>query len=365
MTPSNEQLQIINYNSGNVVVTADPGSGKTFTIVQCISKLLGTLKSYQGVIAISFTNKASDELLKRAKSSCPTLLKSFFGTIDKFCFSEIIMPFASHFLSAKVNIEIEDDKKQTDSFKNLSIKDSELTNSEIEQIKSLLYSGTLPLCLVGTVALFFIRNIPQVLLYLKAKYKYIFIDEYQDCGAIQHAIFKILVANNIIGYAVGDPKQAIYDFSNKYPRYLLSLLSNDQFQNFVLSKNYRCHESITNYASTLYGIKTKPKTDLEVRVFGVTVNGDEKQISNAIVAKLPLIEKHFKVNARNKIAILARSAATLSLIHQSLSIPNKLFSDTPLDNDSSYSGRFFRELLFELFSHQSFEYYSVIEKWFS
>ena len=64
--PTNEQKAILNYN-GNTVVTANPGSGKTYTVVEKIGKVLHDLPSYKGIIAISFTNKASDELKKRCK----------------------------------------------------------------------------------------------------------------------------------------------------------------------------------------------------------------------------------------------------------------------------------------------------------
>lgn len=91
--PTNEQKAILNYN-GNTVVTANPGSGKTYTVVEKIGKVLHDLPSYKGIIAISFTNKASDELKKRCKRKGINAKSSFFGTIDKFYISEIIIPYA-------------------------------------------------------------------------------------------------------------------------------------------------------------------------------------------------------------------------------------------------------------------------------
>lgn len=43
-----------------------------------------------------FTNKASDELKRRCKQRCADTKQSFFGTIDKFYISQIIIPFSSH-----------------------------------------------------------------------------------------------------------------------------------------------------------------------------------------------------------------------------------------------------------------------------
>lgn len=63
MNPTPEQKEIIDY-TGHTVVIANPGSGKTFTISRKIISILGELEFYQGVIAISYTNKASRELEK-------------------------------------------------------------------------------------------------------------------------------------------------------------------------------------------------------------------------------------------------------------------------------------------------------------
>ena len=62
--PTPEQQAAIDC-PGNVVITARPGSGKTFTLVHMIARESDKLLSYQGVIAISYTNKASDELKGR------------------------------------------------------------------------------------------------------------------------------------------------------------------------------------------------------------------------------------------------------------------------------------------------------------
>ena len=59
--PTAEQQEIINAQ-GNIVITARPGSGKTFTIVEKIKLISESLLDYQGVVAISFTKKASQEL---------------------------------------------------------------------------------------------------------------------------------------------------------------------------------------------------------------------------------------------------------------------------------------------------------------
>lgn len=69
----------------------------------------------------------------------------------------------------------------------------------------------------GEIALYVLKNVPGALKYIKARYTHIFIDEYQDCGEIQHAIFLLLVSIGLKGIAVGDINQAIYGFSTRFP----------------------------------------------------------------------------------------------------------------------------------------------------
>ncbi len=91
-TLSLEQEQAIDY-MGDMVVVARPGSGKTSVLSRKVRCFVSELRPYQGIIAISFTNKASDELARRCKADAFDVKSSFFGTIDDFCLREIIFPF--------------------------------------------------------------------------------------------------------------------------------------------------------------------------------------------------------------------------------------------------------------------------------
>ena len=74
--PTKEQKDIIECE-GNIVVTAKPGSGKTYTVVEKIAAVVPSLPDYKGVIAISFTNKVSDELKKRCRQRGVEAKQSF------------------------------------------------------------------------------------------------------------------------------------------------------------------------------------------------------------------------------------------------------------------------------------------------
>lgn len=92
---------------GNTVVMASPGSGKTFVISEKIKKILGddSMLNYQGVIAISYTRKASGNLKQRTLVDGVWSKNSFFGTIDSFCLTQIVLPFGG-FVMGYANCEV-------------------------------------------------------------------------------------------------------------------------------------------------------------------------------------------------------------------------------------------------------------------
>ena len=74
--PTSQQRDIISRD-GNAVIVAGPGSGKTWTLAKKIQTVVQECRSYQGVVAISYTNKASKELEERAKLLCKETKQSF------------------------------------------------------------------------------------------------------------------------------------------------------------------------------------------------------------------------------------------------------------------------------------------------
>ncbi|WJS93370.1 ATP-dependent helicase [Flavobacterium johnsoniae] len=95
---SDGQRKILDYNQGNVVVKACPGSGKTYSLAARISRLLREPDlGKKGLAVISFTNIACQEIEDRLSSdfSTPVPLRHphFLGTIDSFINTFIFLPF--------------------------------------------------------------------------------------------------------------------------------------------------------------------------------------------------------------------------------------------------------------------------------
>lgn len=106
-------------------------------------------------IAISFTNKASDELKRRCKQRCKDTKQSFFGTIDKFYLSQIIMPFACHITGVKKDYEVIEDIPEEGKYSSLLQYDSVLTQLQKDLLIYGLYDGIVFLKYIGETALEF------------------------------------------------------------------------------------------------------------------------------------------------------------------------------------------------------------------
>ena len=349
--PTDEQVKIIK-EQGNLVVTAKPGSGKTYTIVEKILDISKQLLSYQGVIAISFTRKASQELELRYKTRNTESTSHFFGTIDKFYISEIIIPFSKMLFDKGKPLEVKDSLDDYPKYKDLKKLSENNTDEELfELLKESLQEGLIFLQISGETALYIINEVPQCLIYLKARYTHIFIDEYQDCGEIQHKIFLKLVNQGIKGIAVGDLDQAIYAFSNRYSRYLLSLIGANKFTHLEITRNHRCHQSISDYSLELMGIKRKNIED-DKRVFKVNVAGTDEDIIYAIEKNLEELKEKYNLIKNSDFAILCRSNGTARRAAEFLTIDNKLFIDTVLDKINGSWANLFNDLLSSYYLYQ-------------
>ena len=97
VTLSPKQQKIVEA-TGNSVVNACPGSGKTFSVAARIAHLLKNKEfHHQGIAAISFTNKAWEEIEKKLKADfqidVPIRYPHFLGTIDSFVNKYVFLPY--------------------------------------------------------------------------------------------------------------------------------------------------------------------------------------------------------------------------------------------------------------------------------
>lgn len=350
-TPTTEQENIINEETSCVVI-ARPGSGKTFTLSYKIRNILSSLPEHRGIIAISYTNKASDELRDRILDLGVQKKSSFFGTIDKFCLTEIVIPFLRHkFGLPPIELKI---IKSTESDFLKQIPPEEANSLTWELVEKLYRSGEIILDFNGRIASQLLKENRILKEYLKAKYSHIIIDEYQDSGKEQHDIFLELFNIGLIAIAVGDLDQSIYAFAGKSSDFLYELSQRADFKKYPLTVNRRCHPSIAAYSLKLINPDfVFTEIEQESRVYSKTVQGYQPNIAAWIENSIPALEMKFTDVKVGNIAILCRSNASAKLVKDNITKYDvQLREETPLDSLSSPWALFFSECLYHLFDEK-------------
>lgn len=353
-TPSAEQEQAIQFES-DMVVVARPGSGKTSVLSCKVRNLVSALRPYQGIIAISFTNKASDELERRCRSDAFNVKSSFFGTIDDFCLREIIFPFVRQLMPVAAEVKTAKLKELPESvtlmLPAMQIQDGTLANTVefLPFLQRALAQGFVPLEAVGMLARHVVEQSPACQKYLAARYRGVFIDEYQDSGYFQHQLFLKLKHLGLTAVAVGDSDQSIYVFAHKDPRYLLALTSpHSGFAHFAITTNFRSHPSITDFALRLLDPR-HPRhpiaTTTDMRVLIKTISGDQRAMGTWLKTAVPHLMCHYQVASSDRVAILCRHQHSARMIAEHLGLAHHLVKESPFETAPSTEASLFSDLL--------------------
>ena len=353
--PTSEQQAAI-VHEGNMVITACPGSGKTTVVVEKIRRKLPKLKPYQGVIGITFTVKASEELKSRCKKNAFDIKQSFFGTIDSFCLKEIIFPFISrvwgsseHELKPIFLNEISETEKSV--FEGYDWSTTSFSDYEGELIRH-YQSGRILMSATSLIAGHILDNSAACRRYLLSRYRSIYVDEYQDSSEPQHQLFKKLVQLGMAGIAVGDEDQSIYGFRGGSKEYIEELKADSNFLTFSILTNHRCHPSISNYARRLYDPQCPITTTEETRVYRGSYFGSQVDLAARLCSWLPNVRERFGVENNSDIAVLVKSNASLDRVSEGMSVPHRVFKDNLLTDISSEYAKLCTKLLSYRFDKQ-------------
>jgi ATP-dependent DNA helicase UvrD/PcrA len=346
-------------SEANMVITACPGSGKTSIVVEKIIREVEDLKSYQGVIGITFTVKASKELKKRCKKNGVNTKASFFGTIDHFCLSEIIYPFISRIYGATViplecKLYNDLDEELKAGLPDLGAVGNELKTEDYNSyepiIRELYTKGIIVLETLGVLSVHVINNSSGCKKYIKSKYTSLYVDEYQDSSEPQHQLFISLLDFGLKAVAVGDIQQSIYAWRGSDPQYIQDLIAKpDVFEHHIVNINHRCHPSINNYANRLFNPNSVVQPTEEIRVYQWVLNGNQlsavQQINNSINK---LVDDDL-ASSLSEVAILVRSNRSLEFVKNGLSVPFRVYSDDPLSSINTPTTKVLNGLLFYCF----------------
>lgn len=298
---SDEQEEIVFAKIGiSIQVLASAGAGKTRVLTERIRHILKSTQK-DGVIAVTFTNKAAEEISTRLSDFFDLSERCWISTIHSV--AQRILENYGHTIGLPVNLQIyerDQDRKQVffeslrnenidmDNFLNVTdkykkkererviqdlfesfstIKRNFLTDEDIlikyNDKDILRYYRAYQKALLEANGidyddiLFFAHKIlleqPWCANIYQSKYKHLLIDESQDLNKAQYEFIKTLCGTAIKSIMmVGDPNQMIYGFNDSSERYFTEeFLKDFNPKLFSLTKNYRSSISVIDAANKI------------------------------------------------------------------------------------------------------------------
>lgn len=234
--------QEIVEQSGNMIVRASAGTGKTHTMVNKIAYDIKKNRTHKVVAAITFTIKAANEIKNRLTIDTT---EHFIGTNNSFAIEEVVKPFIKDVFGKEYKVDMSTDysvKVNTFAQGLVQIKEKGILGSYQDNTKNFIFQ----------LALKILKDSKACQLYLQAKYFKIYVDEYQDCDKDMHEFFMYICEKlNIETFVVGDAKQSIYMWRGAYPKAFLSIWDKPNFSKNFMTDNYRSCQQIQNYSNLL------------------------------------------------------------------------------------------------------------------
>ncbi|CFY01901.1 P-loop containing nucleoside triphosphate hydrolase [Syntrophomonas zehnderi OL-4] len=283
-----QQKQAILHIDGPCMVLAGAGSGKTRVLTSRIGYLIENGIAPDSILAITFTNKAAQEMRTRVGQMQPDYQGRWIQTFHAACYKILRMDI--HHLGYERSFAIIDDtegktlikeilKEEHDYetkpeevlysikqaknsllnpekyFQNLSlplhIKDKYYRvfrsyNARLKEYNALDFEDLIILC----IKLF--RDYPEVLEKYQHWFRYIMIDEYQDTNYAQYIWANLLAARHRNIFVVGDPDQSVYSWRGAEPYNVKKFLKDyPDAQLIKLEKNYRSSQYILQAANAV------------------------------------------------------------------------------------------------------------------
>lgn len=290
------QRSAVTHIHGPQLILAGPGSGKTRVVTHRIAYMLSQGIPAWNITALTFTNKAADEMRKRIERLAPGQ-PVWMGTFHRFC-AQLLRRHAS-LVGLKENYSILDtsDSKQIlkraieaakvstshtspekigatiSRFKNRLVLPEMLEGQSLganEHVAMRVYAAYQQQLLIANAVDFddlllhsacMLRDNPELRTDLDSKHRFIMVDEYQDTNLAQYAIVRSLSIDHPNLSVTGDPDQSIYGWRGADISNILGFEKDyTQVQTVRLEENYRSTPEILHVADTLIRRNSRRKS---------------------------------------------------------------------------------------------------------
>ena len=326
LTP--RQREAVEHIEGPLLILAGPGSGKTRVVTHRIAYLLEKGIPAGQILALTFTNKAAEEMRTRLERLVPNR-QVWVGTYHRFA-ARLLRQYAA-LVGLQENYTIYDADDSLRALRRvvgrLKIEAAHFTPESIAAVVSWAKNNLItpdeyqprPGHVLGNVArrvypayqadlaksnaadfddlllhvATMLRQNAEVRRALDERYRFVLVDEYQDTNLAQYAIARALSIDHPNLAVTGDPDQSIYGWRGANLRNILEFERDFPSVRVVrLERNYRSTQRILRVAAELivHNVKRKEKNLYTENGQGLPVRlitySNQKEEAESIAARI-------------------------------------------------------------------------------
>ena len=294
------QRAAVTHAGGPLLIVAGAGSGKTAVLTRRVAHLMRQQEvSPRAILAITFTNKAADEVKERVAMLAGDVARAmsigtFHSMMGRMLRREVprlgyrssytiydssdserligyimrdlevdpkrIKPSAIHHTISRAKDELIDQEMYAQSATNWFERQIAAVYTEYQKRLRQADAMDFDDLIFNSVRVF--REFPQVLMHYRERWQHILVDEFQDTNAAQFELVRLLGAPDRNVVVVGDMDQSVYAFRGADYRNLARF--EEAFPNatvILLEQNYRSTQNILSAANALiqHNRSRKPK----------------------------------------------------------------------------------------------------------
>lgn len=342
-----KQIEAVSQIDGPVLIIAGPGSGKTRVLTHRVAYLIEQGVPAEQILAVTFTNKAANEMKERVAKLISLQAKRDFklptiGTFHSVC-AKFLRSEAKQ-LNYKNDFVIFDAKdSQTmikQAMKDLAISEEQFNPAAVAETISQAKNELKDAATFASEAFDFFPQVvakiytayqerlqqanamdfddlimlmvklwqerPEILAKYQERFRYLMVDEYQDTNHAQYVLINLLAAKLQNLFVIGDDSQSIYSWRGADFRNLLAFEKDyPDAKVILLEQNYRSTQNILNAAHQVI-IKNKRRKEKELWTenppgHAITIFGaqDEREEGRYIISE---IIRHQRVNPKLKLS---------------------------------------------------------------
>ncbi|MBI2446314.1 MAG: UvrD-helicase domain-containing protein [Parcubacteria group bacterium] len=361
---NDRQIEAVKTTEGPVLILAGAGSGKTKTLTHRIAYLLSQDIKPENILAVTFTNKAAEEMRNRIKKLLEIenlklkIENLFVGTFHSFGVKVLRheiekLDYKNNFViydeddvfslakSIRAELNFPQDKLKAGTLINIiskaksELKDLEEIVADADELyrnRILRFNEIYKRRMFAANAVDFddliilpvkiFQKFPEILNRYQDQYKYILVDEYQDTNHSQYTLINLLSQEYKNIFAIGDPDQAIYGWRHADFRNILNFERDYPNAKVIkLEENYRSTQNILSAAHEIISknVERKEKKLWTQNPAGnpieVVEAGDERDEADFIISKIADLNKNLGVDL-DKIVIVYRTNAQSRVLEE-------------------------------------------------